>query len=146
MSLAPKKMMAAKLLKVGVNRVRFNQDSLDRISDAVTREDLRRLIKAGDIWAAQPKGISSGRKKFRKMKKSKRGRGMGSKEGKSTTRQPRKETWIRQVRALRRYLKLLKEKNELNNEQFRRFYRKVKGGEVRTLRRLKEMVEEERRR
>ncbi|MEM3637539.1 MAG: 50S ribosomal protein L19e [Conexivisphaerales archaeon] len=146
MSLAPKKMMAAKLLKVGVNRVRFNQDSLDRISDAVTREDLRRLIKAGDIWAAQPKGISSGRKKFKKMKKSKRGRGMGSKEGKSTTRQPRKETWIRQVRALRRYLKLLKEKNELNNEQFRRFYRKVKGGEVRTLRRLKEMVEEERRR
>jgi large subunit ribosomal protein L19e len=146
MSLANKKEMAAKLLKVGVGRVKFNQDSLDRIEDAVTREDMKRLIKAGDIWAAQPRGISSGRKKARKVKKSKRGRGTGSKEGKSTTRQPRKQSWVRQVRALRRYLKLQKAKHELNQEQFKHFYRKVKGGEIRSLRRLKELIEEEKRR
>jgi len=146
MSLANKKEIAAKLLKVGVGRVRFNQDSLDRIQDAVTREDMKRLIRAGDIWAAQVKGISSARKKLKKIKKSKRGRGVGSKKGKSTTRQPRKESWVRQVRALRTYLKLQKAKHELNSEQFRMFYRKVKGGEVRTLRRLKELIDEEKRR
>src|SRR5579875_2855544 len=143
MSLAKKKEMAAKLLKVGVGRVRFSQDSLDRIEEAVTREDMKRLIRAGDIWAAQPRGISSGRKKARK---SKRGRGTGSKEGKNTTRQPRKQSWVRQVRALRKYLKLQKAKHELNQEQFKHFYRKVKGGEVRSLRRLKELIEEEKRR
>jgi len=145
MNLLKKKMTAARLLKVGVNRVKINSDAIDRVNDAVTREDIRKLIKAGDIWAAQPKGISSGRRKEKKEKKSKRGRGVGSKEGKSTTRTPRKQIWVRQVRALRAYLKLRKKKGELTNEQFRKFYIKVKGGEVRTLRRLKELIEEEKR-
>jgi large subunit ribosomal protein L19e len=142
MSLYGKKETAAKLLGVGVTRVRFNPENLDRITDAVTRDDLRKLIRAGDIWAVQSTGISSGRKKLHRKKKAKRGRGPGSKEGKRTTRTPRKSDWVRQVRALRGYLKLLKSRRELNDEQFKRFYLKVKGGDVRTLRRLKEMLQE----
>jgi large subunit ribosomal protein L19e len=144
MNLSSKKAVAAKLLKVGTTRVRFHNDSLDRVSDAVTRDDIRKLIRAGDIWAVQKRGISRGRKKVSKEKRSKRGRGPGSKSGKDTTRTPPKRAWVNQVRHLRGYLKMLKKRGELAPQEFKRFYTKVKGGDVRTLRRLKELIAESR--
>jgi len=141
-SLSSRKAMAAKLLKAGTTRVRFHTDSLDRVSDAVTRDDMRKLIRAGDIWAEQKKGISGGRKKLSKEKRSRRGRGPGSKSGRDSTRTPRKRSWVNQVRHLRGYLKLMKKRGELSPVEFKRFYLKVKGGDVRTLRRLKELIAE----
>ena len=142
MSLGKKKRRAASLLKVGVNRVRFDEESLDRIGDAVTRDDVRRLINAGDIVALPSTGTSGGRRKEARAKRAMRGRGPGSKKGKATARSPRKRQWMRQVRVLRGYLKMLKKRGELQDEQFKQFYVRVKGGEVRTLRRLKELVGE----
>jgi large subunit ribosomal protein L19e len=139
-----KKRVAAEILKVGVNRVRFDPEDLERIESAVTRQDIRRLIHSGSIWAEQEKGISSGRRKLKAMKKKLRGRGPGTKKGAKTSRMPRKEVWMRQVRVLRRYLRRLKERGELPPEQQRSLYKKVKGGEIRTLRRLKEVIEESR--
>ncbi len=55
-----KRRMSADLLKVGLNRVKFDPEQLDRVEEAVTREDLRRLIHSGVIWAEQTKGISTG--------------------------------------------------------------------------------------
>ncbi len=40
MDLRNKKRMAAQILKVGVNRVWFDEDDLDEVSGAVTREDV----------------------------------------------------------------------------------------------------------
>ncbi|MEM3185337.1 MAG: 50S ribosomal protein L19e [Conexivisphaerales archaeon] len=142
MNLASKKRLAASMLKAGISRVRFSDEALDRIADAVTRDDIRKLIRAGDIWVAQSKGISSGRKRKVREKKSFRGRGPGSKEGKATARNPKKRQWLSQVRALRRYIKFLKKKGQLPDEEIKRLYTKVKGGEIKTVRRLKEIVVE----
>lgn len=139
-----KKRVAADILKVGVNRVRFDTEQLDRIEDAVTRDDLRRLIHSGAIWAEQSKGISRGRKDLLKKKKRLRGRGPGSKKGARTTRTPRKERWMAQVRVLRGYLKHLKKRGELPPDQLKLLYKKVKGGEIRSMRRMKELITESR--
>lgn len=56
--------MAATLLKCGKNRVWMDYDRLDEIAKAVTKDDIRVLIKGKAIKSRQVKGISSGRNKF----------------------------------------------------------------------------------
>ncbi|MBC7219095.1 MAG: 50S ribosomal protein L19e, partial [Hadesarchaea archaeon] len=45
MKLDTKKRLAAKILKVGVNRVWIDPSRLGDVSAAITREDIKRLIK-----------------------------------------------------------------------------------------------------
>ncbi|HVP24038.1 MAG TPA: 50S ribosomal protein L19e [Conexivisphaerales archaeon] len=139
-----KRRMAADLLKVGLNRVKFDPEQLDRIEEAVTREDIRRLIHSGAIWAEQVKGTSRARKNTLKDKKRLRGKGAGSKKGRKTARMPRKDRWVAQVRVLRGYLKLLKNRGELPPDQLKSLYKKVKGGEIRSMRRMRELIAESR--
>ena len=48
-NLDKKKEIAAKVLKTGVNKVRFKEDSLGEIKEALTREDIKELIKKKSI-------------------------------------------------------------------------------------------------
>jgi len=141
MSIVSKKRIAASILKVGVNRVRIDPERIQDVVDAVTREDIKRLIKEGAIWAVPKRGISSGRRKMKRKR-----RGPGSKKGSKGARMGKKERWVRQVRALRRYLKALKARRRISNEIFKQVYKKVKGGEIKTVRRLKEIIAEMERR
>ncbi|MEM4285354.1 MAG: 50S ribosomal protein L19e [Candidatus Nitrosocaldus sp.] len=61
------------------------------------------------------------------------------------TRQGKKELWVTKVRAYRRYLKILKDRKEISNRAFWSLYRRIKGGQVRSLAHLRMLVEEERR-
>ncbi len=45
-----KRELIARILSVGVNRVRFEPDKLDDVADSITRENMRTLIKNGTIW------------------------------------------------------------------------------------------------
>jgi len=59
-NLRKKRELISRVLGVGVNRIRFEPDKLDDIADAITREDMRSLIKNGTIWTVKVKGISLG--------------------------------------------------------------------------------------
>ena len=125
--------MAASLLKCGVYRVWMDQDRLDEIAKAVTKDDIRVLINGKAIKSRQIKGISSGRKKFiAKQKEKGRRRGPGSRKGAKYARLPKKERWIRTIRPIRAYLKTLRDDKKIDKTTYRRYYRKAKGGEFRS--------------
>jgi len=125
--------MAAELLKCGVHRVWMDQDRLDEIAKAVTKDDIRILINGKAIKARQIKGISSGRKKYVAEQKEKgRRRGHGSRKGAKYARLPKKERWINTIRPIRTYLKTLREEKQINATTYRKYYRKAKGGEFRS--------------
>jgi ribosomal protein L19E len=63
MDLTNQKRMAGEVMKCGVHRVYFNPNNIEEISEAVTRQDIRKLVQEGIIKAKQKNGISSGRKK-----------------------------------------------------------------------------------
>ncbi|MGC9116091.1 MAG: 50S ribosomal protein L19e [Conexivisphaera sp.] len=128
--------LAAKVLGVGKGRIRFNPDRLEDIEDAITRDEIRRLYREGAIEVLPPRGTSRGRARARSGR-----RGPGSRKG---TRESGKERWVRQVRALRRTLRALRERGEVDSRLYRRLYALVKGGAVRTRRRLMEILEAER--
>jgi large subunit ribosomal protein L19e len=106
MSLKAQRRIAAEILKCGENRVYFDPYLIEEIKMAITRDDVRSLIKDGIIRKNYKKGISNYRKNLRhQRKKSGLARGLGKRKGKKTARTPKKEAWMRRVRAQRRELK-----------------------------------------
>ena len=129
--------MASTLLKCGANRVWMDHDRIDEIAKAVTKDDIRILIRGEAIKSKQITGISRGRKKFNAAQKKKgRRRGYGSRKGAKYARLPRKERWIRTIRPIRSYLKMLRSEEKIDRAIYRKYYRKAKGGEFRSKRHL----------
>jgi len=132
MQLRNKRRLAAKVMKIGKNKVRFDTKRLDSVDEAAfTRAAIRRLINDGSIYRSKEKGQT-------KLGKVNRRRGEGSRKGKKGARMGRKEKWVSQVRTLRAYLK--KQKPSMNRAKYWEAYGKIKGGEIRTVRRLKAFI------
>lgn len=130
--------MAASLLKCGKGRVWMDNDRLEEIAKAVTKNDVRILIKGEAIKSRQKKGISSGRKKYIAKQKAKgRRRGHGSRKGASYARLYKKERWIRTIRPIRLYLATLRKEKKIDNTTYRRYYVRAKGGEFKSKNHLK---------
>ncbi|MDG6909728.1 MAG: 50S ribosomal protein L19e [Nitrososphaerota archaeon] len=141
MNLRSKRRLAASVLGVGVDRIIFNDDYSDLIQDAITRSTIRGLVGFGAIKVAPEKGVSRGRFRSR-SRKLKRGRSAGSTEGTAFARNPRKGMWISKVRALRWRLKVAKERKDISNAAYKRLYKQVKGGQVRGVKHLLDLMKE----
>jgi large subunit ribosomal protein L19e len=142
LNLRSKRRLAASVLGVGEDRVIFDDEYSDLIQDAITRSTIRGLIGFGAIRAAPEHGTSRGRLRERSHRL-KRGRGSGSTEGSAGSRNPRKDAWIIQVRALRWRLKVARERKEITSESYWRLYGQVKGGQVRGVKHLLSLMKEE---
>ncbi|MDD5177739.1 MAG: 50S ribosomal protein L19e [Candidatus Nanoarchaeia archaeon] len=143
MKLGPQKRLAAILLKVGVNRVRFNQDRLDDIKEAITKEDLRALIREKAIFKDQTNSQSRGRARKDLIQKRKgRGKGPGRKKGKKGARTNKKEDWMNRIRSQRQIIRTLKDKKQISNKDYRDLYLKSKGGFFRSKRHIIMYMEE----
>ena len=133
MQLRNKRALAAKVMKIGKNKVRFDTKRLDSVDEAAfTRVAIRRLVNDGSIYRSREKGQT-------KVGKARKRRGEGSRKGKKGARLGRKERWVSQVRTLRAYLK--RQKPNVNRAMYWKAYGKIKGGEIRTIRRLKAFME-----
>ena len=131
MNLSYQKRVASGILKCGVHRVWVDDrpEVQERISEAVTREDVRLLVVQRFIRKHQKKGISRGRAKAMANQRNKgRRRGHGSRKGHGGARTPKKEAWMTRVRALRNELSSLRAKGTIDATQYRLYYRRVKGG------------------
>ena len=130
--------MAASILKCGKGRVWMDNDRLEEIAKAVTKIDIRVLIKGEAIKSKQKKGISSGRKKFIAKQKAKgRRRGHGSRKGATYARLYKKERWMRTIRPIRKYLTTLRQEKKIDNSTYRKYYDRAKGGEFKSKNHLK---------
>ena len=143
MNLTVQKRIAAQIFKAGENRVVFDITRLNEIKEAITKADIRNLIKNGAIQVKQKHGISSFRtnKKRLKKKKGKR-KGLGSRKGSKTARLRRKEAWMIKVRVQRRFLKLLKTREYITVQNYRITYKMIKGNMFRSKRHLKLYLDE----
>jgi len=131
------KRIAADILKCGVHRVKFDTERLDEIMEAITREDIRRLIRDGAIYKEQKKGISKARVRERKKK-----RGPGSRKGAKYSRISRKELWMMKVRAQRKKLRQLRDKKLITKTVYRKIYKMVKAGAFKSVAAMMEYLEQ----
>ena len=143
MNLRSKRRLAAKTLGVGKDRIIMDPEAQDLIQDAITRSTIRGLVGMGGIKVAPVKGVSRGRAQREALERKSRKQGAFS--GPLTSRRPRKEAWMIKVRALRWRLKVARERNEIPKDLYRKLYRQVKGGQVRDVKHLYELIKEGRR-
>ena len=141
-NLKAKKRLAARVTGVGVHRIRFDTDHLTDIADAITRENIRSLITANTIRIKSFTGTSKGRAHTKKAQKNKRGTTQGSKKGSKGARVGKKTVYVAKVRALRRLLKIAKDRKDLTNPEFWALYKKVGGNTVRNKAHLRTLMDE----
>jgi len=138
MNLRNKRLIVSRILKVGLDRVWFDPNKGNEIKEAITRDDLRKLVTSGVILVKQKKGVSRGRTRSVILQKRKgRQSGPGSKEGKATARFGRKEAWMQKIRAQRSLFLELLSKDIITNKTYRYLRVKAKGGFFRSRRHIK---------
>jgi large subunit ribosomal protein L19e len=143
MDVKTQRRIAAKILKIGVNRVKIDPESLPDVALAITREDVRRHIDDGDIRKRKVKGISRGRARAVAAKKKKGQRiGPGSRKGPKYSRLSSKDRWINKIRAQRKYLKSLRDEGYIDTINYRKLYLQSKGGLFRSVRYLRNYIAE----
>jgi large subunit ribosomal protein L19e len=146
MDLKTPRRLAASILKVGEDRIWLDPEDAEAISSAVTREDIRRLIKNGAIQAKPVRGVSRYRaRKLRLQRMKGRRRGPGKRSGKRGARLPKKRRWISTIRAIRRRLRELREAGEIDSRRYRKLYLMAKGGAFKSKAHLETVVKEYRR-
>lgn len=129
MYLSTQKRMAAKLLRVGLSRVRVQPSK--EVGEALTREDVRQLIEKGLISAVPARGNpGSHRRHILKQKAKGRRSKHGSRKGTAGTRTPPKARWMKAIRAQRALLHELKP--QMEQRDYVETYRKIKGGMFRS--------------
>ena len=139
MSVVSQKRLAAEILKVGVGRVWVDPDDTDRVSSAITREEIRKLIHEGSIDKLPQTGISRGRKRARRNELlAGRHKGMGSIKG---TRGPGKAEWVVRIRSIRNRLRTQRDKHFITTNVYRKLSLMAKGGTFRSAAHLDEYIE-----
>jgi large subunit ribosomal protein L19e len=132
MSLKTQKRLAASILKSGETRIKIDPEQIDRVESAITREEIKKLIHEGVIKKVKAKGISKGRKKA-----SKKRRTPGNVKGHSISK---KELWVNKIRKIRKQLKTLRDKKLITKKVYRKLYAMAKGGAFKDSAHLKEYI------
>jgi large subunit ribosomal protein L19e len=121
--------LAARILKVGHNRVWIDPERMEDAETAITRDEIRKLIHEGLIKSLPEKGVSRGRTRVLREKRRKgRRSGPGSRTGSPHARVSKKEAWMSKIRALRKRLRLLKSRKVIAEGAYRKLYRMARSG------------------
>ena len=70
----------------------------------------------------------------------KRGRTTGSKTGAKYSRITKKRLWIIKIRAIRRRLKIKKDRDEISNKVYWEVYKMAGSGQIRNVKHMQEVV------
>ena len=127
MNLNKKKELAARTLRIGKERIVFVKSRLDEIKEAITKQDIRDLMKDKAIIIKEIKG------RIKKQKKRKRSVGNIRKKV-----QTRKKDYVILTRKLRAYVKELKEQGKISLEEFKEIRKKIRNKEFRSKANLRE--------
>ena len=138
MQLKIQKRLAARIFKTGEKKIWLDSTRLDEVKEAITKSDIKSLIKDKAIKQKKNQETSRARvKKAAEQKAKGRRKGSGSKKGTSNARITKKRRWINHIRIQREFLKNLRDKEVIDTASYRTLYLKSKGGFFRSKRHLK---------
>lgn len=130
MNLKKKKMLAAKALNIGKERIVFVEANLEDVKEAITKQDIRGLKEDGTILIREKQG-----KKKNISKKRKRGAGKVRKKVSK-----RKSEYVAMTRKLRRHVKGLRIQGKISQNEAKDIRKKIKNKYFKSLSSLKEYV------
>lgn len=143
MKLSLQKRLAAKIMGCSEKRVIFDPARLEDVKEAITKTDIRLLIGEGGIRQKPKKGVSRIRANKRRIQRRKGLRkGEGTRKGKASAHESKKEAWMKRIRAQRKFLKNFKKKGLIKPVIYKELYIKSKGGFFRSINHIKLYMQE----
>tara|TARA_Y100000310_G_C20547552_1_gene746353 strand:- start:248 stop:724 length:477 start_codon:yes stop_codon:yes gene_type:complete len=138
------KRLAAQVLKCSPKRIKLDNLRMEDIKKAITKVDIKSLVKEKVIKRKPVKGIAKFRTRKKKAQKKKgMQRGYGSRKGTKNLRLGKKRRWINLIRAQRNLLKDLRDRKRISKESYRELYLKAKSGFFRNKRHIKLYIGEQ---
>lgn len=135
MSIKTIKRIASHLFNTGENKIKIKPDETAKVKEALTRDDVRSLIKEGVVYKIRKQGVSRANAKER-QKQRKRGRQKGPGKRKGRIKKLPKEQWISRCRIQREILAYLSKNKLIESQDRKNMYYKIKGGYFKTKRSL----------
>lgn len=130
MKLEKKKMLVARTFSVGKGRIVFNKNNLPQIKEAITKQDIKDLVRSGAIIIKEKKG-----RRVNERTHKRRRAGSIKKKVKHSKRE-----YIILARKLRSYLFALRKKRLLSEKIYLQLRKEIKRHEIKNLLHLKEKI------
>jgi large subunit ribosomal protein L19e len=132
--LSSQRRLAAKIMKVGQNRVWINPERMDDVEGAITREEVKKLIHEKVITSSPEKGVSRARAKtIQEKKRMGRRKGWGSRTGAGHAKISKKEAWMSKIRSMRKKLRELKANRVITEATYRKLYMIAGSGKFKSI-------------
>lgn len=125
-----RKILAAKVLGVGKNKIWFDSNRLAEIKEAITKQDIRDFYAEGVIAIKEKIG-----RRAKERRRTKKGAGKIKMKLKN-----RKQIYVKHIRKQRAYAKELKKQGKLSQEQFVDIRKKIKARAFKDKAHLKEHI------
>jgi large subunit ribosomal protein L19e len=137
MNLRNQKRLASQVSKKGLSKVKLDPLRAEDIKTAITKADIKSLIKEGAIKVINKVGVSRARaRKKHEQKRKGRQKGHGKRKGTAKARTPKKRAWINKIRPQRELLKTLRDSKKISTSTYRNLYGRSKGGFFRSRKHL----------
>jgi len=136
MSMVSVKRMASDIMKAGESRVWIDPTKTDEVEKAITKDDVRNLIRKGLVKAEPKKGVPRTRGRMNADRRRKgRSRGLGKRKGTLSARLTPKKSWMARIRSQRMLLRSFRDQGALTGG-YREAYNKIKAGVIKDKSRL----------